>query len=159
MGGMDISSRAEFAADPPQVFSMLTDEAYLRQVCEASGSLESEVTAAGDTTRTSRTLPAPDNAKKFTGATLTVVEEIVWGAAGADGARTGHLKLTVPGQPVAMNGTVQLSPGGPGATLELTGVLKVNIPLVGKKLEQSAAPAVLAGFRTQQEVGNSWLAR
>lgn len=158
MVGMDISSRAEFAADPTQVFSMLTDETYLRQVCKASGSLEYEVTASGDTTRTSRTLPAPDSAKKFTGPTLTVVEEIVWGAAAADGARTGLLKLTVPSQPVAMNGNVHLSPGGPGVTLVLTGVLKVNIPLVGKKLEQSAAPAVLAGFRTQQEVGKSWLA-
>lgn len=158
MGGMDISSRAEFAADPTQVYAMLTDEAYLQQVCEASGALEYEVAASGDTTRTSRTLPAPDNAKKFTGPTLTVVEEIVWGAAAADGARTGQLKLTVPGQPVAMNGQVHLSPGGTGSTVELTGALKVNIPLVGKKLEQSAAPAVLAGFRTQQEVGDSWLA-
>lgn len=43
MGGMDISSRAEFAADPTQVFSMLTDEGFLRQVCEASGSLEYEI--------------------------------------------------------------------------------------------------------------------
>ena len=33
------------------------------------------------------------------------------------------------------------------------------IPLLGKKLEQSSAPAVLAGFRTQQQVGNDWLAR
>ena len=158
MGDMDISSRAEFAADPTQVFSMLTDEAFLRQVCEASGSLESEVSASGDTTTTSRTLPAPDSAKKFTGATLTVIEKIVWGSAGADGARTGQVTLSVPGQPVTMNGEVRLSPGGAGSTLDLTGVLKVNIPLVGKKLEQSAAPAVLAGFGKQQEVGNSWLA-
>lgn len=155
---MDISSRAEFAADPTQVFSMLTDEGFLRQVCEASGSLAFEVTASDSTTKTSRTLPAPDSAKKFTGPTLTVVEEIVWGAASADGGRTGQLKLAVPGQPVAMNGTVQLAQGGAGSTVELAGVLKVNIPLVGKKLEQSAAPAVLAGFRKQQEVGNSWLA-
>jgi hypothetical protein len=42
--------------------------------------------------------------------------------------------------------------------LELTGDLKVSIPLLGKKLEQSAAPAVLAGFDVQQKVGSDWLA-
>jgi hypothetical protein len=34
----------------------------------------------------------------------------------------------------------------------------VAIPLLGKKLEQSSAPAVLAGFKKQQEVGSRWLA-
>ena len=42
---------------------------------------------------------------------------------------------------------------------ELTGDLKVAIPILGKKLEQSAAPAILAGFRTQQKVGDAWLAK
>jgi Protein of unknown function (DUF2505) len=41
----------------------------------------------------------------------------------------------------------------------LEGELKVNIPLLGRKLEESSAPAVLAGFRTQQQVGDRWLAR
>ncbi|MBA3529825.1 MAG: DUF2505 domain-containing protein, partial [Propionibacteriaceae bacterium] len=30
---MDISSRLEFAAAPDQVFAMMTDQAYLEQVC------------------------------------------------------------------------------------------------------------------------------
>ena len=34
----------------------------------------------------------------------------------------------------------------------------MNIPLLGRKLEESSAPAVLAGFRTQQQVGDRWLA-
>ena len=42
---------------------------------------------------------------------------------------------------------------------QLTGDLKVAIPLLGKKMEQSAAPAILAGFRTQQKVGDAWLAK
>ena len=40
---------------------------------------------------------------------------------------------------------------------DLTGELKVSIPLLGRKLEESSAPAVLAGFRTQQQVGDRWL--
>jgi hypothetical protein len=35
----------------------------------------------------------------------------------------------------------------------------VAIPLLGKKLEESTAPAILAGFQTQQRVGDQWLSR
>jgi hypothetical protein len=68
------------------------------------------------------------------------------------------MKLTVSGQPVALNGTMTISPGGPGSILQLTGQLKVAIPLLGRKLEESAAPAVLAGFKTHRKVGADWLA-
>ena len=79
--------------------------------------------------------------------------------AGADGARTGALTMTVLGQPVRLMGRLQLGPGGRGTTVDLTGELKVAIPLLGRKLEESSAPAVLAGFRTQQRVGDRWLTR
>jgi hypothetical protein len=65
----------------------------------------------------------------------------------------------VQGQPVSMRGRLEVAAGGPGTVVQLTGELKVAIPLLGRKLEQSTAPAVLAGFRKQQEVGERWLAR
>jgi hypothetical protein len=155
---VDISSRAQFAADPARVYAMMTDRGYLEQVCVASQSTAYEVSVTGTTTKTSRTLKAPASAAKFTGPELTVLEEVSWKAEEADGSRRGAVKLTVAGQPVAMNGTMTIAPGGPGSVVELTGQLKVSIPLLGKKLEESAAPGVLAGFRTQQEVGDRWLA-
>ena len=88
-----------------------------------------------------------------------MVEEITWGAGRPTASRTGGLTMTLPGQPVTMRGTLQLAAGGPGTVAELTGELKVAIPLLGKKLEQSSAPAVLAGFRTQQKVGDAGCAR
>ncbi|MGD7706634.1 DUF2505 domain-containing protein [Microlunatus sp. Y2014] len=155
---MDISSRAEFAADPARVFEMLTTKEFLDEVCVAGHAREYECSVSGSTTTSRRVLPAPDSASKFTGPTLTVVEEITWGDARPDGGRTGQVKLTVPGQPVNLSGTVELAPGGPGSTIDLKADLKVNIPLLGKKLEQSAAPAILAGFDVQQQVGQRWLA-
>ncbi|MGD7788087.1 DUF2505 domain-containing protein [Propionibacteriaceae bacterium Y1700] len=155
---MDISSRAEFAADPEAVHTMVTTKEYLDEVCRASEALEFSTEVNGHVTRSSRTLPAPDNAKRFTGATLTVVEEITWGEAAADGSRVGQLVLTVPGQPAGMKGTVTLAPGGKGTLVTLAGDLKVNIPLLGKKLEQAASPAILEGFGVQQRVGDDWLA-
>jgi hypothetical protein len=154
---MDISSTAEFAADPDRVFTMMTDKGYLEDVCRASDSLSYDVSVNGSSTRTSRTLAAPASAARFTGPELTVVEEVLWGQAGADGSRTGAVKLTILGQPVNMNGQLQLRPGGPGTIAALTGELKVSVPFIGKKLEESSAPAVLASFRTQQKVGNNWL--
>ncbi|MDN5725113.1 MAG: DUF2505 domain-containing protein [Propionibacteriales bacterium] len=155
---MDISSRAEFAADPSTVHAMVTTKEYLDQVCRASGAQEYSTEVTGAVTKSSRTLPAPDNAKRFTGPTLTVVEQISWGEAGNDGARVGQLVLTVPGQPAGMKGTVTLAPGGRGTVVTLAGDLKVNIPLLGKKLEQAASPAILEGFGVQQRVGDEWLA-
>lgn len=159
MGRMDISTRLEFAAPPPQVAAMLTDEQYLDEVCRATHSTRYEVAVTGSTTRTSRTFPAPASVARFVGGELTVSEQVTWGEAAADGSRTGELQMTVPGQPVTLAGRLQLSPGGPGTVVELTGNLKAAIPLFGGKIEQSAAPAVLAGFSTQQEVGERWLAR
>lgn len=161
MGGMDISSRADFAADPATVYAMLTDEAYLTELCRQSEASDYEVSVEGDataaTTRTRRVLEAPKAAAKFTGATLDVVEQVVWQPAADDGSRVGDIQITVPGRPVVMKGTMTSAPGGEGTVVDLEGDLKVNIPLLGRKLEEAAAPAILQGFRLQQSVGRRWL--
>jgi len=115
------------------------------------------VAVARPTTHTSRTLPAQDYAARFNGPRLHVIEDNAWNEAESDGARSGSLTMTVQGQPVTLRGQLRLAPGGRGTTVALTGELKVAIPLLGRKLEQAAAPAVLAGFHTQQRVGDRWL--
>ena len=156
---MGISTGLDFAADAAAVFTMLTDQKYLEEVCVASESISYAVSVSGSSTHTSRTLRAPESVARFTGDQLTVIEDVTWGTASADGSRTGDLTMTILGQPVKLTGTLKLAPGGRGTAVELKGELKVAIPLLGRKLEQSAAPAVLAGFKTQQKVGDVWLAR
>ena len=155
---MDISTGLDFAATPEEVYAMMLDRAFLEEVCVASHSISYDVSVDGTSTKASRTLPSPESAARFTGPQLTIVEQVQWADAGGDGARLGTLTMTVLGQPVRLSGQLQLAPGGRGTTVVLTGELKVNIPLLGRKLEESAAPAVLAGFGTQQEVGDRWLA-
>ena len=155
---MDISSHLDFAAEPADVYAMMTDQKYLDQVCVASGSLSYHASVDGSTTKTSRTLPAPDSATRFTGPQLTVDEEVAWGDQSSDGSREAAVTMTVLGQPVTLRGKLRLSRGGRGSVVDLTGELKVAIPLLGKKLEESSAPAVIAGYKTQQEVGDRWLA-
>jgi hypothetical protein len=158
MSAMDLSSHLDFAATPTDVYAMMTDQKYLEEVCVASGSLSYNVAVEGPTTRTSRTLPAPDSAARFTGPKLTVNEEVAWGDLSSDGSRTGTVTMTVLGQPVTFRGKLQLSAGGRGSVVDVTGELKVSIPLLGKKLEGSAAPALVEGYKTQQKVGDRWLA-
>ena len=159
MAAMDIKTRVEFAADVEQVFAMMTDRAYLEEVCQASHAISYDAAVTGTTTSTTRKLPAPDMAQKFVGQTVTVLEETVWGPADATGTRTGRTSMKIPGQPVTMKGTVELAGGGLGTVAELTGDLKVAIPILGKKLEQSIAPTIVAGFRVQQKIGDTWLAK
>lgn len=159
MWPMDIDTRAEFAATPEAVFTMLTDKAYLEEVCVASHASRYDVAVNGQTTKVSRHLPAPESAARFTGPEIQVVEEISWGPAAADGSRTGTIDLTVPGQPMQLRGSVNLYAHGTGTIAQLSGELKVTIPLLGKKMEQNAAPAILEGFRVQETVGKDWLAR
>jgi hypothetical protein len=154
---MDISTGLDFAAPPADVYAMMIDQRYLEEVCVASESISYDVSVSGSTTRSSRTLASPESAARFTGPQLTVVEEVAWSEAGPDGSHTGTMSMTVTGQPVSLKGTLRLRPGGRGTTVDLNGELKVAIPLLGRKLEQSSAPAVLAGFRTQQRVGDRWL--
>ena len=49
------------------------------------------------------------------------------------------MTMTVLGQPVTFKGRLQLSPGGRGSVVDVSGELKVAIPLLGRKLEESAA--------------------
>lgn len=155
---MDISTDLDFAATPAEVHAMMLDRGYQEQVCVASGSRRWEVKVEPPRTWSSRALDAPDSAARFTGPELVILEDTTWGEAAADGSREADLVLTVERQPVSLRGKLHLAPGGRGATVRLVGELKVNVPLLGRKLEQSAAPAVLAGFRTQQSAGDAWLA-
>ncbi len=156
---MQISSRAEFPADPTAVFGMLTTQGFLEDVAKASGATDHRCSVQGTTTVSERSLPSPEMAKKFVGSTITVHEEVTWGDAAADGSRSGQVRLTVPGQPFLLNGTVTLKPGGAGSVVDLNGDLKVSIPLLGKKLEEASAPAILEGFKVQENVGRDWLSR
>jgi hypothetical protein len=158
MDGMQLTAQQDFAAQPSQVAAMLTDRAFLEKVCLASEAEKHSVTVDGSHTTVSRTLPAPSSISKFTGSTITILEDLVWSESASDGSRTAKFTLTVPGLPVEMLGSARIAAGGRGTRVDYSGDLSVNIPFVGRKLEQSAAPAVLDGIGLQQRVGNDWLA-
>lgn len=155
---MQLTSQLDFAADPATVAAMLTERSFLERVCAQSDAIDYSVEVVGNRSKVSRTLNAPSSAAKFTGERVTIVEAVDWSGTAADGVRRGTLALTIPGLPVTMDGSAVIAEGGRGTTVAYDADLKVNLPFVGRKLEASAAPAILAGIELQQRVGDQWLA-
>ncbi|GAA4357820.1 DUF2505 domain-containing protein [Angustibacter luteus] len=154
-----------YDAAPDDVFAMLTDPDFQRQVCEATGAIDHSVdveqAGGGATITTTRTLPAddlPDFVRKFVGSTLKVMRVDHWGAAGADGAREGTVVVEIQGAPVRLSGTIALAPDGAGTAERVDGDLKASVPLVGGKIEKAAEPAIRAAIAKEQELGTGWLA-
>ncbi|MGO4955759.1 DUF2505 domain-containing protein [Luteococcus sp. Sow4_B9] len=155
---MDINSRLEFAADPKTVHQMMTNKQWLEELVSRTDATSHTIDIAGDTTRIQMALPAPQDLARFAGSALKLNQTIQWGDAAADGSREGSLVIEVPGMPVHMNGRARLYPGGKGTVVDYTGDLTVNIPFMGKKIEQQAAPYVKDAIDAQQSAGDDWLA-
>ncbi|HSU74452.1 MAG TPA: DUF2505 domain-containing protein [Terrabacter sp.] len=162
---MKISETMTYAAPPETVYAMVTDPAFQERKCVEAGARKHEVavTPAGDGARvvTRRELPAdglPDFAKSIVGPTLSVTETYEWGAAAADGARSGTLVVEVAGAPVAMRSTTKLAPTSGGTSITVEGDLKASIPLFGAKVEKAAAPAVVDAIRAERKTGTAWIA-
>jgi uncharacterized protein YndB with AHSA1/START domain len=150
-----------YDAPPADVYKMLADPEFREKVCVAAGAVRQQVsvTPAGNgmIVQIDQTQPAhgiPSFATKFVGDEIQIVQQERWsGDAAAD------FTLEIPGKPGRCTGTVTLADDGNGGTLEtVSGDLKVNIPLVGGKLEALISDMVKAAMRKEEQVGRSWLA-
>lgn len=165
---MRIHREFTYPADVGTVFAMMTDEAFHAAKCEASETLGHTESVSGPpdarvvtTNRTMSTDRFPDFVKGFVKSSMSITERISYGPASADGARTGALQLTVDGLPMALTGTVRLvpSPGAPSTTtVHIDGDLKAKVPLIGGKIEQTAAPVMIDAIKVEHKVGLAWLA-
>ncbi len=161
---MDLRSELHYDAGVDDVFAMLCDEAFRTRVCRATGATDHEVAISrdGDTAhvRIRRVLPArvPDFARKFVGNHIEVVQIEDWGGPEADGGRRARLRIEIPGKPGSVDGSVTLSPTGPGSRELVTGDIKVSIPLVGRKLESEVHRGITAAMDVEGRVGATWLA-
>lgn len=150
---MKISMSGDFAAPADQVFAVIADEQFQTSMVTTPGS-SATVESRGDRTviTSVRVLPTdglPDFARTFVGDTLTLSETQDWGPAAPDGTRRGTLTLAVAGAPLTLNGTLSLAPNGTGSTQHIEGDLRARVPLVGGKIENSAAPALKDAMETE----------
>jgi hypothetical protein len=160
--GKEFTYRQSFDSDPVTVFRMLTDPEYVQIKCAATGSMETTVNINeapdGSTTITStRVLPAdvPAPAKKFVGETISATETQVWSAAGADGSRTGDVRVEFSG-PLAFSGSLELSPDSSGSKVVTAGTFKASVPFVGGTIESVAAEQTEKYLRAEERVAAEW---
>jgi uncharacterized protein DUF2505 len=143
-----------------QVHEMLATPAFREQVCESQGYIRHTVQIEGDGQGMTVTIDQiqeargiPGFAKKFVGDEINIVQAEDWTS-----PEKGNIHVTIPGKPGEMTGTALLTedPNGTTETVNLT--VKVNIPLVGGKIEGLIADLLSKALRAEHKVGVRWLA-
>jgi len=160
---MMIRHRLEYDAAPGAVYEMLSDPAFRDKVCEAMNTVSHDVeidrAEAGMSVRidmVQRTQGVPGFAKKIVGDQTRIIQSEDWVAAhGAPLA--ARLVVEIPGKPAAIRGTITLTGDESGTVESFAGEAKVNIPLVGGKVEGLIEKLFIAGMDAEQRVGSGWL--
>ena len=142
-----------------QVHDMLADPAFREQVCDHQRVLRRtvQVQAAGegmtvvvDQVQSARGIPS--FAKKFVGDEINIVQSEDWTS-----AEKGNLHITIPGKPGEMTGTSLLTKDPDGTTQTVNLGVRVNIPLVGGKIEGLIADLLVKALRAEHHVGVDYL--
>ncbi len=148
------------AATLDQVHQMLADPAFREQVCDQQGVLRHRVTidaqGQGMTVEIDQVHGArgiPGFARKFVGEEINIVQSEDWTA-----PEKGNIHVTIPGKPGEMSGTALLVEDPDGTTETVNLSVKVNIPLVGGKIEGLIADMLSKALRAEHHVGVRWLA-
>jgi hypothetical protein len=155
---MHFHTQHHYDADTNRVYGMLTDPAFLDSLFAAADGLPHQVSVDGGHTVLRAQAPAPQQITRFTGPTLSVTLDIAWGAADASGRRSGPVSVSVAKVPASLIGTATIAADTSGSTVTYDGEFTVRIPLVGAKLERTAAPYLTQGLDAQQDLGRAWLA-
>jgi hypothetical protein len=143
-----------------QVHEMLADPAFRERVCDAQHVLRHTVTidagGSGMTVEIDQVQAAtgmPGFAKKFVGDEINVVQSEDWTS-----PAKGNIQLVIPGKPGEINGTALLTEDPEGTTETVNLTVKVNIPLVGGKIEGLVSDLIARGLEAEHEVGVAWQA-
>lgn len=154
---MKIQIRHQYQASPERVAAMLTDETFLQMVATEVGATSQQVTKTADGAQLKAAVAAPSEVKRFVGDSFAVVVDLTVRSA-CDSKYLGDLRGEVERMPAKMSGSAQIEPSGAGSEVVYDIEFSVNVPLVGRKLEQAAEPQVRQIIDVQQRVGERYLA-
>jgi hypothetical protein len=149
-----------YAAPAAEVLEMLTTPGFREEVCTRQHALTHsvEITPEGSTTTVlisqSQSMDgAPAAARKLVGSSVQIVQQEVW-----RGATEADFSMEIPGKPGHVRGGITLVDNGAAGCDEVfAGEVKVNVPLVGGKLEGFIADLLTKALRREGEVGVTWL--
>jgi hypothetical protein len=97
----------------------------------------------------------PSFAHRFVGDDIHIVQEEEWTSPGAPAA----LKVTIPGKPGHMQGSIRLTEVDGGVTETVHVDIRVGIPLVGGKIEGLISDLLEQALVAENRVGREWLSR
>jgi Protein of unknown function (DUF2505) len=155
--------RHELTYDAPMaaVAEMLADPSFREEVCEFQGVKRAMVSIDCDDAGMEVTIDQvqaaqgiPSFAKKFVGDEINIVQQESWSS-----ATDGEINVTIPGKPGEMAGTARLSEAGGVTTETVDMTVKVNIPLVGGKIEGLIADLLVKALKAENKVGREYLSR
>ena len=142
-----------------QVHEMLATPAFRERVCDSQHVVRHTVQIERDGQGMTVTIDQiqeatgiPGFAKKFVGDEINIVQSEDWTS-----PEKGNIHVAIPGKPGEMAGTALLTEDPDGTTETVNLTVKVNIPLVGGKLESLMAELVAAGMDKEQTAGAVWL--
>ena len=154
----------ELTYDAPidEVAAMLADPTFREEVCayQRVSKVDVTITVDGDAkdVRIDQWQPTsgmPSFAKKIVGEETNIVQTEHWSS-----PTYGDITVAIPGKPGSMSGTAVLKETEAGGTVETVDLsVKVNIPLVGGKLEGLISDLLLKALKAENKVGRDYLAR
>jgi hypothetical protein len=151
----------DYPAPASEVLAMLLDPAFREAVCASQDALSHSVSVSSsappstvEVRQRQDTSDAPGAARKVIGDSVETVQHEEWTS--VDAAR---LDISIPGKPGHLRGRITLVDNGDGTSTErFDAEVKVNIPLVGGKLEGLIGKILGSGLRRERETGLRWLA-
>jgi hypothetical protein len=149
-----------YDASLTQVGEMLMDPAFRERVCDAQGAIRKTVSVGPDGGGMKVVVDAvqlaqgiPGFAKKFVGDEIQLVQTEHW-----SDIENARVEVVIPGKPGQMSGTVTLRESGGTTTETVAMEVRVNIPLVGGKIESLIADLLRKALRAENSVGRQYLA-
>lgn len=156
---MRITASYDYNADPDTVFEMMTQPEWLEQVAQSAGATWHDITVTNSGTHLAAKLPAPEIVKQFIDKQLEIQFDQTWESSTIDGTYCGKTTIKTVGLPASMVGTATLRASATGTILDYDGEFRVQLPLIGAKIESFAAPQLLKVLDLQHQVGRDWLAK
>ena len=159
-----LEHRSTFAATADVVFQTLVDEAFLSQrLRDIGGKNAALLDHSRDGDRVTFRMRQGVDASRLPGAVrsmlngdLVVEREERWQAQGDGYAGTSRVSIT--GVPGEIEGRSRIAGTDSGATLVITAQVRVNIPLIGGRIEKTVAEQVAKLLATEGEYADKWLA-
>jgi carbon monoxide dehydrogenase subunit G len=155
---MHITQTQKYAARPERVVQMLTDADFAAAISKRVNAVSSDSQTGDRSIATTFAVATPGMAAKIAGPEITLVQKNSFDLPQADGSVHGTIAVTVAKFPAGLTGTITIIPDGDNSLVTYNTDFTVKMPLVGPRLEKSAAPMATRAIEVGQEIGERWLA-